>query len=163
MHILCVSRLCDITVMSFFCWSIYHTWSNLPLVSQVEYCVLSAFSSIGLYSEYWLTATTKRKIIVINWKGWWILTWEFPVYSVDSAVQQKVASLPNPSGCCYSGPALSEKRTGSWELKTELHSFCLRGYSYSVWREIINIGKHISNVKMWSLWTKIQENELTRN
>ena len=62
------------------------------------------------------------------------LTWELPVHSVDSPVQQTAASLLNPAGCCYSGPALSDWRTGIWGLRTELHSFSLRGYSRSVWR-----------------------------
>lgn len=49
------------------------------------------------------------------------LTWEFQVYNVDSQVQQTDASL-NPAGCCYSDPVLSYERTGSWELRAQLHS-----------------------------------------
>ena len=44
---------------------------------------------------------------------WSILTWEFPVYSVDSPVQQTAASQLDPAGRCYSGPVLSDSRTGS--------------------------------------------------
>ena len=41
-------------------------------------------------------------------KLWFDLTWEFPVNSLDSPVQQKAAPLLNPAGCCYSGPDLSD-------------------------------------------------------
>ncbi|KAK3507763.1 hypothetical protein QTP70_000217 [Hemibagrus guttatus] len=34
-----------------------------------------------------------------------------PVYSVDSSVQQRAASLLNPAGYCYSGPVLSDWRS----------------------------------------------------
>lgn len=60
------------------------------------------------------------------------LTLAFPVYTVDSSVLQTEASLLNLSGHYYSGLRVSDYRTGSWELKTELHNFSLTGYRHSI-------------------------------
>ena len=54
-----------------------------------------------------------------------ILTSESPVYSGDSPVQQRAASLLNPSGHCYSDPALSGVRGLTSELRPEKHSLPL--------------------------------------
>lgn len=41
-------------------------------------------------------------------KKWSQQTWEFPVYSVDSSVQQREEPVLHSAGCFYSGPALSD-------------------------------------------------------
>lgn len=63
------------------------------------------------------------------------LTWVFPVYNVDSLLQQTADSVLIPAGYCCSGPTLSVERTGSWPLRTELENFSLRGYNHSIWGE----------------------------
>ena len=49
-------------------------------------------------------------------------TWECPVSSVDPPVQQRAAQLQSLLGDCSSGPALSDGRGWSSELRPEKHS-----------------------------------------
>ena len=49
-------------------------------------------------------------------------TWECPVSSVDPPVQQRAAQLQSLLGDCSSGPALSDERGWSSELRPEKHS-----------------------------------------
>jgi len=44
-----------------------------------------------------------------------------PVYSLGSSVHQKEASLQNPAGHCYSGPALSGQSLRIEELMINSH------------------------------------------
>jgi len=53
-----------------------------------------------------------------------------PGDSLDSSVHQKEASLLNPAGHCYSGPALSERCLRIVELKTKSHNTEQWDYSY---------------------------------
>ena len=62
------------------------------------------------------------------------LTSEFSVYSLDSPVQQREASLLNQTACCYSGPDLSDEGWTS-ELRPQLHSETLRVHSQRVCNE----------------------------
>ena len=45
-----------------------------------------------------------------------------PVYSLDSVENHTAASLLNPAACCDSGPALSDGRGWTSELRPEKHS-----------------------------------------
>ena len=46
------------------------TWKDRKKNQTLESCVLSASSSMGVYSKKWITATTKRKIVVWRCRGW---------------------------------------------------------------------------------------------
>ena len=60
------------------------------------------------------------------------LTSDSLAHSFDSPVQQTVASLLNPSGCCHSGPVISDGTGWTSELRPQLHSESLRVHSYTV-------------------------------
>ena len=60
------------------------------------------------------------------------LTLESQVDSLDSPIQNTAASLLNHSGCCNSGPDVSDVRGWTSELRRWLHSESLRVHSPSV-------------------------------
>ena len=69
-----------------------------------------------------------------------------PVYSLDSPENHTAASLLTPSGCCYSGPDVSDGRGWTSELRPENHSWSLTNCSSSIW---------IKN-KRWNDWWSIR-------
>ena len=79
--------------------------------------------------------------VITCWPTTGILTSESPVYSGDSPVQQRAASLLNPSGHCYSGPALSGVRGLTSELRPEKHSLPL-------WLDSLTACKESNHIKI---------------
>ena len=79
-------------------------------------------------------------------KKTWSLTSESPVYSLDSPENHTAASLLNPSGCCYSGPDVSDGRGWTSELRPENHSWSLTNCISTIW---------IKN-KRWNDWWSIR-------
>lgn len=59
-----------------------------------------------------------------------ISTWVSPVYSVDSAVRRRGASLLNLPGCCYSSPGVSVWMSGQWELRQKPRNFFHSGHNH---------------------------------
>ncbi len=57
-------------------------------------------------------------LLIILWKQNTSIS---PADSLDSSVHQKAASLLNPAGHCYSGPALSDGSLRIVELMTNSH------------------------------------------
>lgn len=60
--------------------------------------------------------------------------------NVNSSVQQTAASLLNPAGYCYWGPALWDGSLMTVKLKTDFHSTHQSIYNLSIWRKT----KHVS-------------------
>lgn len=96
---------------------------------------------------------------------WWTLTLELPVCSVDSAVQLTGVSLLNPAGRCYSGPALSGCKFGSWELRPGNQHFVLLWNSHSAWRKwwivIFVLKWHVS--RFWIRCNPIYPSNLSKS
>ena len=78
-----------------------HTHTN---THKHTHSVIFFFTKILLF---WMWICQMFSLCVTVWM-WGKLTWESPVYSVDSPVQQRAASFQNPADHCYSVPALSD-------------------------------------------------------
>ena len=79
--------------------------------------------------------TQNRSILA---SGLRFYTWDFPVSSVDSPIQQKAALLLSLLGDRSSGPALSNGRGWSLQLRPEKHSLPL-------WSDSLTVCKHTSH------------------
>ena len=111
-------------------------WSRAPhlncnLHSPNTWCGLCVS---GKHMWIWWT-------VITCWPTTGILTSESPVYSGDSPVQQRAASLLNPSGHCYSDPALSGVRGLTPELRPEKHSLPL-------WLDSLTACKESNHIKI---------------
>lgn len=71
-------------------------------------------------------------------------TWDCPVSSVDPPIRQKAALLPSLLGDCNSGPAPSNGRGWSLQLRPEKHSLPL-------WSDSLTVCKHTCHI-MWEYW-----------
>lgn len=88
----------------------------------------------------------------IRASGWWMkcvldVTSQSPVYSVDSSVLQRAASLLNPESCSDSDSAPSGWRILIWELWAELNILSLSDYTHGVWKhnKSVNCGFFFSS------------------
>ena len=114
------SVLCIVQIVSVSCSLILPT-----LNLRTHICVIIKYDHVILNLTSYYQCT-------------YLLTWEFPVYSAYSPVQQRADPRRYPVDRCYWGQFLSNW-SWSWELTITLYNISLKGYSHSAWRKNIMI------------------------